>query len=182
MENTNGNAILQRGGWIALLTFATFLGSFIFACATPFAALGALAALFLPRRDAFLLTGINWFLNQFVGYAFLHYPQTWDSFGWGAAIGAGAFVCTGVAIGAVMVLRNMPWILAALGTFAAAFTAYELALFAATAVLPSGGGFSLRVILYVLDVNGLAFIGLLVLQGLGRTFGLAPPASIPTRA
>jgi hypothetical protein len=58
-------------------------------------------------------------------------------------------------------------------TFAISFIAYELALFSATAVLPVGGGFSPAVMLYVLEVNGLAFAGLLILQGLGRMVGLA---------
>lgn len=174
MDQQNQNTVLRRGGWIALLTGATILGSFIFACATPFAALGALAALFLPRRDAFALAGLNWLANQVIGFVFLHYPQTWDSFGWGAAIGFGALVCTAAALMTVTALRNAPWIVTALATFAASFVAYELALYAATLLLPAGGGFTRAVILYVLDANGLAFAGLLVLQGLGRTVGLAP--------
>ncbi len=68
-----------RAGWIALITAATVIGSFVFACATPFPALGALAALHLPRRDAFVLVGVNWLVNQIIGYGFLHYPMTWDS-------------------------------------------------------------------------------------------------------
>ena len=47
------NELFRRAGWVVLITLATILGSFIFACATPFAALAALAALFLPRRDTF---------------------------------------------------------------------------------------------------------------------------------
>ena len=48
----NDNVLIQRFGWSSLLIIATIAGSFVFACATPFPALGALAALFLPRRDA----------------------------------------------------------------------------------------------------------------------------------
>jgi hypothetical protein len=48
----------RRVGWIRLLTIATVAGSFAFACATPFPALAALAALHMNRRDAFILTGV----------------------------------------------------------------------------------------------------------------------------
>ena len=40
---------------------ASFLFSFALACATPFPALAALAALHLKRRDAAALIGIGWF-------------------------------------------------------------------------------------------------------------------------
>lgn len=174
MDDTS-NDFLRRTGWIALLTAATILGSFVFACATPFPALATLAALFLPRRDAFVLIGVNWLANQIIGYGFLHYPQTWDSFSWGAAIGIAAIIATAAALGGETLARRPGWAFAAVSAFATSFVAYELALFAATAVLPSGGGFTLRVILYVLEVNSLAFAGLLVLQGVGRSVGLALP-------
>jgi len=167
------NELFRRAGWITLLTLATILGSFVFACATPFAALAALAALFLPRRDAFVLIGINWLANQMIGYGFLHYPQTWDSFAWGAAIGIAALVATEAGLGGESLGRRFGLASAAVMTFAISFAAYEFALFAATAVLPVGGGFAPAVMLYVLEVNGVAFAGLLILQGLGRSLGLA---------
>ena len=74
----------RRTGWIALLTVATIAGSLVFACATPFPALAALAALHMSRRDAFALTAVIWGANQIIGYGLLHYPQTWDSVAWGS--------------------------------------------------------------------------------------------------
>jgi len=163
----------RRAGWVALLTLATILGSFVFACATPFAALAAIGALFLPRRDAFFLLGINWLANQAIGYCFLHYPQTWDSFAWGAAIGIAALAATAVGCGAESLARRFGLATTIVAAFVSSFVAYEFCLFAATAVLPADGGFAASVILYVCEVNGLAFAGLLFLQGLGRTVGLA---------
>jgi hypothetical protein len=166
----------RRAGWITLLTIATVAGSFVFACATPFPALAAVAALHMNRRDAFLLTGIIWFANQTVGYGFLHYPQTWDSFAWGGAIGAAAMIATGIAVGAERALRPSAWPLTMLVSFAAAFAGYEVALYAATAVLPSEPSvFGLAVMLYILEVNAIAFGGLLVLQYAGARIGLALP-------
>jgi len=79
-----------------VLTAAAILFSFAFACATPFPALTALAALHLRRSDALALTGIAWVANQAIGYGLLGYPQTWDSFAWGGVIGVSAFAGSGV--------------------------------------------------------------------------------------
>jgi hypothetical protein len=167
------NDLGKRAGWIALLTAATVLGSFVFACATPFAALGALAALNMRKRDAFALTAVNFAANQIVGFGFLHYPQTWDTYAWGAAIGIGALAATAAAIGAASLFRALPWAVAAVATFAVAVGVYELSLYAATAVLPTeADAFSLQTVLYVVQVDGIAFAGLLVLQGIGQVIGL----------
>ncbi len=181
----NRNDLGKRAGWIALLTVATILGSFVFACATPFAALGAVAALNMRKRDAFALTGVNFLANQIVGFGFLHYPQTWDTYAWGAAIGIGALVATAAAIGVASLFRSaLPWAVAAVATFAVAVGAYELSLYAVTAVLPTeADAFSLQTVLYVVQVDGIAFAGLLVLQGIGQMIGLASkPTMVATAA
>jgi hypothetical protein len=163
----------RRAAWIGILTASTILGSFIFACATPFAALAALAALFLPRRDAVALMIFNWLANQGVGYIFLHYPQTWDSFAWGGAIGLAALAAVPAAWWAEGLARPVGRSVSTVAAFIAAFVGYEVVLYAATAVLPAGGGFSASVIFYILEVNGAGFAGLLVLQGLGQMTGMA---------
>lgn len=163
----------RRMAWIGILTTSTIVGSFIFACATPFAALAALAALFLPRRDALTLMIFNWLANQVIGYGFLHYPQTWDSFAWGVAIGLSALAALPAAWWAEGLARRAGWSVSAMAGFIAAFVSYEVVLYAATAVLPTGGGFSVPIILYILEVNGAGFAGLLVLQALGQITGIA---------
>jgi hypothetical protein len=166
----------RRIGWIALLTVATVAASAVFACATPFPALAALAALHMNRRDAFALTAVIWGTNQIIGYGLLHYPQTWDSFAWGIAIGAGAMIATALAAGAELAARPYGWTAAMLASFAAAFAGYEIALRAAALVLPSHpDSFGIAVTLYVLKVNALAFAGLLALQFIGARIGLATP-------
>jgi hypothetical protein len=168
-----GNQAARRAVWIALLTGGTIVGSFIFACATPFPALGALAALHMKRRDAFALTGINWAANQIIGYGFLHYPQSLESFAWGAWIGFAALIATTTAIGAKSLVRRAGWATAAVTTFLVAVAAYESVLYAATGFLPSEpGAFGFKIVLYVVEVNALAFAGLLILQRMGRSAGL----------
>ena len=175
-DNQDHNVLLHRAGWVALLATATIVGSFIFACALPFAALATLAALFLPRRDAFILVGLSWLANQAIGFGLLHYPHDGDTIGWGVAMGVAALAATAIAMGTEIALRRAGWVVAAVGAFAAAFAGYELVLLATTLVLPSGPGvFGKSVVLYILDVDALAFIGLLLLQGAGQRFGLALP-------
>jgi hypothetical protein len=166
----------RRTAWIALLTVATIAGSLVFACAAPFPALAALAALHMNRRDAFALTAVIWGTNQIIGYGLLHYPQTLDSIAWGIAIGAGAMIATALAAAAEKAARPYGWVVAMLASFAAAFAGYEVALRAATVALPSHpDAFGLAVTLYVLKINALAFAGLLALQFVGARLGLATP-------
>ena len=54
--------------WSVVLVAAAMLYSFALACGMPFAAPGALAALALPRREAFATAILGWLANQAVGF------------------------------------------------------------------------------------------------------------------
>lgn len=88
-------------------------------CAVPFAAIGAVAALNLPRRAGLLLTGAVWFVDQLVGFAFKAYPHDPSTLAWGVGIGVAAFASYGIA--SILAPR------VALAFFGA-FVAYEAAL------------------------------------------------------
>ena len=88
-------------------------------CAVPFAAIGAAAALNVPRRAGLLLTGAVWFADQFVGFAFKGYPHDPSTIAWGVGIGVAAFASYGVA-------RILATRVAA--AFLGAFVAYEAVL------------------------------------------------------
>jgi hypothetical protein len=169
-RNDNG----QRALWAAILGTATVAGSYVFACATPFAALAALAAIYLPRRDGLLLILAAFVANQAMGYCVLGYPATADSFAWGGAIAVAAFAGLFAGWAAQRVLVQP--MLAAGATFLAAFVANQVVLTAFTLVLPVGAGLDPKVFEYVAVVNALAFLSLIALQGLGRATGLAKPA------
>lgn len=133
----------------------------------------------MNRRDAFIVTGMTWVANQAVGYGFLHYPHTRDSFAWGIAVFAGATVATAFAAGAGNAVRPFGWVLTVLTSFAAAFAGYEITLFAAAAVFSSASSaFSLVLVLYILKVNIVALGGLFVLQYVGARTGLALPRAL----
>lgn len=169
------------GLWIAIVAFASVLFSLALACATPFAAIATVAGVNMRLRAALSLTAFAWLANQAIGYLVLGYPTTWDSFAWGAAIGIAAILGV-VAVAAIR--RGLPnQIVATIAGFLAAFCVYELALYAATAVLPSGdGAFSMAVVLEIFWTNALALIGLFALHRLAVTIGLIAPVSSETRA
>ncbi|HEX2115207.1 MAG TPA: hypothetical protein VHM01_12445, partial [Alphaproteobacteria bacterium] len=78
------------GAWSTFLVVASTAGSVFFACATPFAALAAIAALTLPSRLALVTTMGVWLGNQAIGFLLLGYPVTANSLLWGLALGGAA--------------------------------------------------------------------------------------------
>lgn len=148
--------------WITLVAGSSLLFSLSLACATPFAALATIAGTTMSRRHALLLVAAAWLANQTVGYLILGYPRTWDSFTWGAAIGIAAALAT-------LVTREFAGrfgrTLALATGFVVAFIVYESALFAATAVLPSGAeAFSPSVVGEIFAINVLALAGLIAMH------------------
>ncbi len=93
----------------------------------------------------------------------LGYPQTFDSFAWGLAIGIAAFASLAAALAVLRLAAGLAVTMT--GAFMSGFVAYEGVLFAATAVLPSGdGAFSAAVVAEVLLINSLAAVGLICLH------------------
>ncbi|MBS0548220.1 MAG: hypothetical protein JSR24_10745 [Proteobacteria bacterium] len=164
----------KRTAWIVLLTLSSVALSLIFACATPFAAFATLAALHMKRSDAFLLTGIVWLANQAVGYGLLHFPQTPDSFAWGAAIGVAAILATATAMLAERYLPKLALLTMAVA-FLSAFVVYELVLYAVSFALPSSDAvFSWPIVADILKVNVLTLLGLTVFSFAAAVIGFLP--------
>ncbi len=165
--------VARRWAWIGLLGSASIGFSLVFACATPFAALVTLAALTMSKRDAFIVTGAVWLANQAVGYGILDYPQTFDSYAWGIAIGLAALFALAVAraIGERFE-RSGPFVSTALA-FLSSFAIYELVLYAASFGFASGDtAFSWPIVGYVLQVNALGLGVLIVLKLVAASVGL----------
>jgi len=159
----------------ALLTAA-------YTCVTPVAAFAVIAAAALSRRDALLLMGTLWLVNQTVGFAWLHYPWTATTFAWGIAIGIAAMSGTLSAQWTIERLSACRSSVRVLAAFLFAFAVYELALYgAAVLVLGGSGAFTLRIIVEVLFINAVTLLGLLALSELagvlrraGRRADIAP--------
>jgi hypothetical protein len=80
--------------WSAFLIVGSALGSLALACATPFAALAAVAAATLPLRLALITTMGVWLGNQAIGFGVLAYPMTASALAWGPVLGASALAAT----------------------------------------------------------------------------------------
>jgi hypothetical protein len=172
--------LAKRFVWGAILTVVTVASSLAVACGTPFAALAALAALFLPRRDALVLIAVNWLANQAIGFGLLHYPLNWDCYRGGIDLGIAAGLSTIAAMFAHRALGRMATALRAIGSFAVAFVTYEAALFVIGPV-SSSADFAAPVVLYIFYVNAIAFVGLLLLKSAAAALGfLFPFAQVQT--
>jgi hypothetical protein len=166
--------LAKRFVWGGILTVLTVASTLAVACGTPFAALATLAALFLPRRDAFVLITVNWLANQAIGFGLLHYPLNWDCYRGGIDLGIAALLSTMAAMLAQGAVRNVATTVKAIGSFAVAFLAYEGSLFLMS---PAGSSadFTASVVLYIFYVNAVALVGLLLLQATAAALGFTSP-------
>lgn len=169
---THDIAAERRLLWVGLLTVASVVMSGVFACATPFAALAALAALDIERRNGLFLIGAIWAANQIWGYAVLGYPLDAATVGWGLAIGAGAVVAFLCARAVVAVLPHSA-VLVAASALIVAFLTYEGVLYAAALVIPGGDdAFSAAVVGRIAVIDAVSFAVLLVAHRLALAAGL----------
>jgi hypothetical protein len=161
--------------WLALLLCCSVAFSLSFACATPFAAFSAIAALTLNRRDSAVVTAGVWFTNQVVGFTLLKYPGTVSCVAWGIALGLAAIIATFAARWVTGVLVGRAWIARYAAAFLAAFAVFEGILFlVGLLILGVMEGFSLAIVSWIFAINGGAFLGLSILNRCARGLGLAP--------
>jgi hypothetical protein len=147
----------RRSLWLGLLIAASVAFTLGFACAVPFAAFGAIAAMTLQRRDALLLILGVWAVNQVIGFTVLHYPWDGTTMTWGVVLGAVALLCTAAARLAV---RGHGPVVTSLTSFAAAFLVYEGGLYVVSAVWLGGTeDFATAIVLRILAINAAAFAG-----------------------
>jgi hypothetical protein len=129
-----------------LLTAASALASFAFACATPFAAFAVIAAATLSWPAALVVVGGTWIVNQAIGFGAPHYPLDASTIMWGAVIGAAAFAATFTAAVTLRSLRLSGLPIALGAALLAAYAAYEFVLFAATPFLGGAGAFTASIV------------------------------------
>jgi hypothetical protein len=160
--------------WLALLVAASLVFSLGLACAVPLAAFAAAAALSLSQRDALLLILLVWLANQLVGFALLDYPLTAITFAWGAVLGIVAILATWAAQWIVGRLVNARGTFTVTATFLTAFAVYEATLFGVSATMLGGAEiYTLAIQSRIFAINATAFVGLLVVNQLAASVGLA---------
>ncbi|WP_293339245.1 hypothetical protein [Parvibaculum sp.] len=183
MPNTvfHSSDAARRTGWAVFLAAAATAFSFVFSCATPFAALAAIAALNMRRLDAMLTILLAFAINQAVGFGFLGYPHDTSTIAWGAGIGASALIGLAAAFATARFALGAGYVLSLALSFLAAFAAYQLGLQGAGLLIGTGGhGLSAEVVRWVLQMNALALAVLAGFQFAGRRLGLSAP--LPVRA
>jgi hypothetical protein len=166
--------------WLAILIGSSLVFSVGFACAAPFEAIGAAAAITLARRDALFVSGVTWLINQCVGYGMLGYPWTSNSVAWGIALGAATLLAT-VAAGAVYQMKTaIPKAFRFGITFVSAFLAFEATTYvAALSFLGGVQDFTIGIVSRVFVINAATFVGLVVVYSLitqKRFSAIAPVA------
>jgi len=160
--------------WLILLLLSSLVFTLGFSCATPLAAFAAVAAVAFSRRDALILCGGVWFVNQVVGYTVLRYPWNVNSVSWGLVLGAATMIAS---LASEWIYRHSktPNLLRLVAAFITAFAVFEVALFA-VALFGLGGveDFAAGIVVRIFAINSGAFVGLLVLHWLAVTVGLIP--------
>ena len=158
--------------WILLLTIASTATTLALACATPFPALAALAAVHMRRSDGVLLMIAAWVASQAVGFCVLGYPHDAKTFEWGAAIGIGAIAGV-LAAGAVR--KGSPAVRLVLA-YVAAFAAFKVAILLASLALGGvGTALSVDIMMRQFVRNGAILIGLLALYHALTAVGVPAP-------
>lgn len=160
--------------WLSLLVAASIAFSLGLACAVPLAAFAAAAALTLARGDAVLLILLVWLANQFIGFAMLDYPWTASTLAWGVVLGAVAVLAAWAGQRAAESLARAARAVRIAATFLLAFAIYEAALFLVSAALLGGTEiFTAAIQARIFAINAVAFVGLLALNRLAISVGLA---------
>ncbi|WOJ88477.1 hypothetical protein RZS28_11640 [Methylocapsa polymorpha] len=155
----------RRSIWIALLVAASIAFTLGFACATPFAAFAAAAALTMTRRNALFLVGLVWLANQGVGFGVLHYPWTADCLAWGFGLGVVALLSTLAAEFGAKHFIAADRTVASTAAFLSAFALHEGLLFMASIIFQSGvEAYAPAIVGRIFAINAVAFLGLLVVS------------------
>ncbi|WP_129586295.1 hypothetical protein [Sphingomonas montana] len=172
------------GLWVLLLTVASTVTTLAFACATPFPALAAIAAVYLRPRAAVPLMIAAWVVSQVIGFGFKGYPQDADTLLTGCAIGGAAVASALAALLAAKATtgRSTPIRLAA--TYVAGFVAFKLAIALSVPLIGhADAALSVEIMVRQFVRNAAILVGLVALYRVLTAVGVpAASASRPVTA
>ncbi|BBF72112.1 hypothetical protein SBA_ch2_6450 [Sphingomonas bisphenolicum] len=158
--------------WIGLMTLASTITTLALACATPFPALAALAALHVRRQDGIILMLAAWAVSQGVGYCLLGYETTVENGVWAGTMALAAIASLLGADGAARLLPHHPAVRLVVA-YGAAFATFKLAVLAGAWALDSGwAAFAPDVMARQFARYAMILAGLLALQHLADRSGL----------
>lgn len=143
--------------WSAMLGLVAVLGSYALACVFPFAAIAAVAALTLSRRQAAAVVAATFVSNQIIGFALMSYTLEASTFAWGGVIALGAGAALLAATAATS--RTATWRIPA--ALASAILAYQAAMFAGAWALDGFASSTPAIVAQIALNDALWFAGLL---------------------
>lgn len=157
--------IPARLSWIGLMTAASATVSFALACATPFPALAALAAMFARRRDGLLLIAAAWAVAQVVGFGVKGHPLDGTALFWPVALACAATGALFAAEGVTRALANVHPALRMGGGYLAAYAGFKLIVLVGVNLSDHGwAAFSAEVMIRQLTRDGVILLGLTALH------------------
>lgn len=166
------NSMRVSTTWILLLTVASTATTLALACATPFPALAALAAVHMRRSDGVLLMIAAWVASQAVGFCAIGYPQDARTLAWGVAIGVAAVAAVLAGGAAARGSSAVRLVLA----YLAAFVGFKLTILLASLALGGvGTALSVEIMTRQFVRNGAILIGLLALYHALTSVGVPEP-------
>lgn len=161
----NHATALARFSWIGLMTAASGVASFALACATPFPALAALAAMYVRRTDGLILLGASWLAAQIIGFGIKGYPLDGHALLWPVALGCAA---AGSLFAAEAVTRGLAKLNPALRmglAYVAAYAGFKLVVLVGVNLFDHGwAAFSLEVLTRQFVRYGAILLGLAALH------------------
>lgn len=161
IPSTAANAV-----WLVILTLAGLGGSLGISCITPFVALAVALAGTVRLAVALRAMLAIWLLNQLIGFTFLNFPRTPNTFLWGLAIGAAALLSTVAAASLLKRTATFPTITGLSFALLFGYAVYESTLFVAALFLGGVETFAPAIIAQIGFVNVVWFVGLAALNAL----------------
>lgn len=160
--------------WIGLITAASAVTTLVLACATPFPALAALAALYVRRGEGLMLMAAAWVTSQAIGFGLNGYARDATNLAWSAALASAA-------VGSLLVARHAAARAARLNpliqlciAYVAAYLAFKSIVLVWTIALDEGwAAFSAEVLARQFVRYGLILGGLVLLHKLLELAGVS---------
>lgn len=152
--------------WLSILTLAGVGGSLVISCVTPFVALAVALAGTVRLAVALRATTAIWLANQFIGFAFFHFPRTPNSVSWGLASGAAALLSVVLAAAVMKRATALPILARAALALVLGFAAYEAVHFMASLFLGGAETFSPAIIAQLALSNAAWLVSLIALNEL----------------
>lgn len=164
---SNLSPAAARNIWIGLITVASAITTLVLACATPFPALAALAALYVRRSEGLMLMAAAWATSQAIGFGLNGYALDGTNFAWSVALACGAVGSLLVARYAAARAAHLNPLLQLSIAYVAAYLAFKSVVFVWTLALDEGwAAFSAEVLARQFVRYGLILGGLVLLHRL----------------